>query len=167
MPHPDNESLTSCDSLYSTAVVNQSALSSRLFPIKYVLYCPAYQIACFAFHTRILEYFCKRLGGGGNWPIAYLTVIYLRKSGIHVQYRRKIQQFRMHSYKLRGVDSSVGIGAGYGLDGVWVSVEARFCSSACRPNRLWGHPTYFPILRTALSLGVKMTWAWGWPFTSN
>jgi hypothetical protein len=43
-------------------------------------------------------------------------------------------------------DSSVGIATGYGLDdqglGVRVPVGARIFTSPCRPDRLWGPPSF-------------------------
>jgi hypothetical protein len=61
---------------------------------------------------------------------------------------------------MKSQDSAVGIVTGYGLDdqgvGVRVPVGARFFTSPCRPDRLWGPPSLLSNGEPgALSPGVK------------
>jgi hypothetical protein len=51
--------------------------------------------------------------------------------------------------RFRGRDSAIGIATGYGLDdrgvGDQVPLRSRMFSPPRRPDRLWGHTTYYPI----------------------
>jgi hypothetical protein len=56
-------------------------------------------------------------------------------------------------------DGAVGIAIGYRLDGqgvgVRVPVGARIFTSPCRPDRLWVHPTSYPMGTKGSFPGVK------------
>jgi hypothetical protein len=55
-------------------------------------------------------------------------------------------------------DSSVGIATGYDLDdggiGLLVPVGSSIFSSPCCPDRLWGHPTSYPMSARGKAVGT-------------
>jgi hypothetical protein len=77
----------------------------------------------------------------------------------------------MFLYLKRSRCSSVGIATGYGLDGrgvgVRVPVGSRTFSSPRCPDRLWAHPTSYPMGTGGSFPGDKTAGTWSWPLTSS
>jgi hypothetical protein len=76
-----------------------------------------------------------------------------------------------NTYLVFGIqDNAVGIATGYGLDdrgvGIRVPVGPRIFSSLCRPDWLWGPPSFLSNgYRELFALG-KAAGAWRWPLTN-
>jgi hypothetical protein len=70
-----------------------------------------------------------------------------------------------------GRNSVVGIATGYELNdigvGVRVPVVCRIFSSQHSQDRLWGHPTSYPMGTGGSFPGAKVAGAWSWTLTSN
>jgi hypothetical protein len=95
----------------------------------------------------------------GHWKISW-TVEYSPYS------RTLIRFLIVNIAPFLCLDSVVGITTSYGLDkrgvGVRVPVGSRIFFSPCRPDRLWVHPTSYPV-----GTGGKAAGAWNWPLTSS
>jgi hypothetical protein len=90
------------------------------------------------------------------------TCCELRESNLATQSSEKQEFKRIKFTAAHKMDCVVGIATGYGLDdrgvGVRVLVESRIFSTARRPDRLWGPPSFLSNgYRGKSGRGVKMT----------